>query len=93
MKNSYGPPTAPWYEGDEESVFPLVLRRSADVLADRLEARVAMLRRADVTTDDVCMEIRRHIASASIDDPLAAGIYADLLLELLAARENSKRAL
>lgn len=88
---SLRPPGAPWYDDDESSVYPLVLRRTADDLADRLEQRIALLRRSDVTADDVCMEIRRQIGAAAIDDPLGAGVLAELLLELLAAKENSRR--
>jgi hypothetical protein len=38
------------------------------------------------------MEIRRQIAAAAMDDPIGAGDLAELLTELLMAKENAKRA-
>lgn len=90
MKKSYGPPGAPWVDEDEASVFPLVLRRTADVLADQLESRLRMLKRADVTADQVMLEIRRQIAACAIDEPMGAGLLSELLLELLTAKENAR---
>lgn len=85
-------PNAPWFDTDEDSVFPLVLRRTADALADRLAVRTESLRSDRVTIDEVCMEIRRQIAAAAMDDPIGAGDLAELLTELLMAKENAKRA-
>jgi hypothetical protein len=88
---AYGP-HAPWSEDPDESIFPIVLRRTADILADRLDHRASVLRNERVTTDEVCMEIRRQIAAAAMDDPIGAGDLAELLTELLMSRENVRRA-
>lgn len=92
MSKIYGPPSAPWVDDGEDTVYPLVLRRTADALADRLERRVKHLREDGVTTDDVYIEIRRQIASCALDDPIAASDLADLLLELMWSKENARRA-
>lgn len=84
-------PSAPWADADEEDVYPLVLRRTADSLASKLELRVHMLRSDSVTLDEVASEIRRMIATCALDDPLGASDMADLLLELMWAKENTRR--
>lgn len=89
---SYGPPSAPWIDDEDESVYPLVLRRTADVLVEKLVYRIQALRRDEVTADDVIVEIRRQIATSALDDPLGAGDLAEMLLELIQAKENARRA-
>jgi len=79
-------------DDDDETVFPLVLRRTADVLADRLEQRLRVLRQDTVTTDEVIAEIRRHIAAGALDDPIGVGDLAELLVELITTKENTHRA-
>lgn len=91
VKLTYGPPGAPWVEDDDESVYPLVLRRSADVLVERLEQRISILRREPMDVDVVTIEMRRLIAASAIDDPIGASDLVDMLLELLRAKENAKR--
>ena len=91
VKFTYGPPGAPWVEEQEESVFPLVLRRTADVLLDRLEQRMITLRQEPLDTDKVILEIRRAIAASAIDDPIGASDLAELLVELLQSKENTRR--
>ena len=93
MKVTYGPPSAPWVDEDEESVYPLVLRRTADVLVERLEQRIQRLRQEPVDVDVVTIEIRRLIAASAIDDPIGASDLAELLVELFHAKENAKRVL
>ena len=85
-------PAPPWADIDESTVYPLVLRRSADALADRLEARVKRLRSDGVTSDMLNVEIRKQMAAAAIDDPIFASDLADLLLELVWCKENAQRA-
>ena len=93
VKFSYGPPGAPWVEEQEESVYPLVLRRTADVLLDRLEKRMIALRQEHLNADNVVLEIRKGIADAAIDDPIGASDLAELLVELLHAKENTRRSI
>jgi hypothetical protein len=50
-----------------------------------------MLRSDSVTLDEVASEIRRMIATCALDDPLGASDMADLLLELMWAKENTRR--
>lgn len=91
MNNNFGPPGAPWID-DEESVYPLVLRRTMEVLVGKLEQRIAILQREPINVDTITIEIRRLIAASAIDDPLGAGDLAELLVELIHAKENAKRA-
>lgn len=87
-------PGAPWLEDEgEDTVYPLVLRRTADALADRLAARVARLRSDDVATDEVLMEIRKQMAACALDDPILAADLADLMIELVWTKENALRAI
>ena len=91
VRRTSGAPTAPWHEEDEESVFTLVLRRTADQLARRLQERRSLLLSIDVTTEDVIVEIRRQIAASAIDDPIGAADLSELLLELVRSKENANR--
>lgn len=79
-------------DGDGETVFPMLQRRTADALADRLEARVALLRSDEVPTEEVLLEIRRQIATCALDEPIVAADLAELMVELVHAREHAQRA-
>ena len=84
-------PGVPWLDEDE-TIYSMVLRRTADALADRLEAQARQLRSDAVTTDEVFEAIRKQMAACSIDDPLLTADLAELMLELLYAKEHSARA-
>jgi len=88
-RNSIFGPTAPWV--DDDTVYPLVLRRTADTLADRLSLRAAKLREDPVDIDTVILEIRKQIAACALDDPIRASDLAEMLMELLLCRENAHR--
>lgn len=94
MPSRFPGPSASWLDDDDDaSVYPLVLRRTADALADRLEARVARLRDDNVSTDEVLLEIRRQMAACALDEPILAADLADLMIELVWTKENARRAI
>jgi hypothetical protein len=84
-------PGVPWLDEDE-TVYSMVLRRTADTLAERLEVQAARLRDDSVTTDEVFEAIKKQMAACAVDDPLLTADLAELMLELIYAKEHSARA-
>jgi hypothetical protein len=61
--------SAPWVD-DEESTYEHVKHEMAAFLRTRLQARIALLDRTDLTTQEVIIELRRQMAGCAVDGNL-----------------------
>lgn len=83
--------SAAWVEEDDDVTFAHVKRTVADQLRLRLADRLAALGQVDLTADALVLEIRIQIAESAVcGDMIYAGDLSDLLMDLLAWREETR---
>lgn len=80
--------SAPWVD-DGESTFHHAKHQVADYLRKRLTARLELLERTDLATEDVAMELRRQMAACAVDGNLIlASDLGEATWDLLQYRDS-----
>ena len=80
--------SAPWLD-DEEVTSAHVRRQIANTLRDRLRERTAILNNAQVSTDDLLLEIRRQVSDLNMGGNLmAAAETLEMVWTLLSQRDD-----
>jgi hypothetical protein len=75
---------------DDEYAYLQALKDASEALRHRLAQRVAQLEEPDI--EIVLLEIRRQLAESAVEgDTTRAGDLSSLVLDLITAREESRR--
>lgn len=88
-KKPYIGPSASWVD-DGETTYEHIKREAAHHLKERLEERVAILSRVNISTEELATEFRRQMAECAVDGNLMlAAELGEATWSLLQSRDGT----